>query len=133
LLRALVVAGPLGFIAIEAGWVVTEVGRQPWIIHGILRTADAVTPVPGLVVPFVTFTVLYIILAVLVIALMKRQFLETAPPAGRTMPAPAGASELFASSASEPLASGANVSPTSEDATSRESPDDAGGSRTLDG
>lgn len=36
---------PLGFIAILAGWLVTETGRQPWIAHGILRTADAVSPV----------------------------------------------------------------------------------------
>ncbi len=41
----------MGFIAIEAGWTVTEVGRQPWIIYGVLRTADAVTPMPGLIVP----------------------------------------------------------------------------------
>src|SRR6266481_5281407 len=62
-LRALVLAAPLGFVAIEAGWVVTEVGRQPWIIYGVMRTAEAVTPVPGLVVPFITFTLLYIFLA----------------------------------------------------------------------
>ena len=36
---------PLGFIAIEAGWLVTEWGRQPWIVHGVMRTAEAVTPV----------------------------------------------------------------------------------------
>ncbi|MGE3317897.1 MAG: cytochrome ubiquinol oxidase subunit I [Candidatus Berkiella sp.] len=39
---------PLGFVAILAGWMVTESGRQPWIAHGILRTADAVSPVDGL-------------------------------------------------------------------------------------
>ena len=37
----------LGFVAVLAGWVVTETGRQPWIAHGILRTADAISPVPG--------------------------------------------------------------------------------------
>ena len=37
-LRTLVAAAPLGFIAIETGWVVTEVGRQPWIIYGVMRT-----------------------------------------------------------------------------------------------
>jgi cytochrome d ubiquinol oxidase subunit I len=78
-LQALVIAGPLGFIAIEAGWFVTEVGRQPWIIYGILRTEDAVTPMPGLVVPFATFTILYIVLSVIVVALMRRQFIETSP------------------------------------------------------
>ncbi len=37
----------MGFVAVVAGWVVTESGRQPWIAHGILRTADAISPVPG--------------------------------------------------------------------------------------
>jgi len=76
-LRALVAAGPLGFIAIEAGWVVTEVGRQPWVIYGVLRTRDAVTPMPWLVVPFVSFTLLYMFLAVMVVFLLRRQFVET--------------------------------------------------------
>ena len=40
-------AWPLGFVAILAGWWVTETGRQPWIAHGILRTADAISPVPA--------------------------------------------------------------------------------------
>lgn len=72
-LRALVLAAPLGFIAIETGWVVTEVGRQPWIIFGVMRTAEAVTPMPGLVVPFVTFTILYIFLAIITAWLLLRQ------------------------------------------------------------
>jgi cytochrome d ubiquinol oxidase subunit I len=62
LLWALVVAAPLGFVAIEAGWVVTEVGRQPWIIDHVMRTSEAVTPMPGLWIPMVTFTLLYLIL-----------------------------------------------------------------------
>jgi cytochrome d ubiquinol oxidase subunit I len=37
----------IGFVAVIAGWVTTESGRQPWTVHGILRTADAVSPVPG--------------------------------------------------------------------------------------
>jgi cytochrome d ubiquinol oxidase subunit I len=72
-LPALVLAAPLGFIAIETGWVVTEVGRQPWIIYGVMRTAEAVTPVPGLVVPFITFTLLYIFLAAITVWLLLRQ------------------------------------------------------------
>ena len=79
LLRALVVAGPLGFIAIEAGWVVTEVGRQPWIIYGVMRTSEAVTPMPGLVVPFVTFTAVYVFLSVVLVYVLRRQFLATDP------------------------------------------------------
>jgi cytochrome d ubiquinol oxidase subunit I len=61
-LQALVLAAPLGFVAIEAGWVVTEVGRQPWIIMGIMRTAEAVTPMPGLSIPLAVFTGVYGIL-----------------------------------------------------------------------
>ena len=79
LLRALVGAAPLGFIAVETGWFVTELGRQPWIIYGVMRTRDAVTPMPGLVVPFSTFTIVYLLLAVIVIFLLRRQFLETQP------------------------------------------------------
>jgi cytochrome d ubiquinol oxidase subunit I len=48
-LRAVAVAGPAAFVALESGWVVTEVGRQPWIVQGILRTADAVTARGGIV------------------------------------------------------------------------------------
>jgi cytochrome bd ubiquinol oxidase subunit I len=77
LLIALSIAAPLGFICVEAGWTVTEVGRQPWIVAGILRTADAVTPMPGLVVPFLTFTVLYLFLGVIVTWLMYNQVLHT--------------------------------------------------------
>src|SRR6202008_3412778 len=78
LLRTLVGCSPFGFIAVETGWFVTELGRQPWIIYGIMRTKDAVTPVPGLVAPFITFTVVYLVLAVIVIFLLRRQFLEPA-------------------------------------------------------
>ena len=67
----------MGFIAIEAGWTVTEVGRQPWIIYGVLRTADAVTPMPGLVVPFILFTLLYCFLGVIVAWLLYRQIIRS--------------------------------------------------------
>ena len=76
-LRMLVIAAPLGFIAIETGWVVTEVGRQPWIIYGVMRTSEALTPMPGLVVPFVTFTVLYFFLAAITVWLLFRQVVST--------------------------------------------------------
>jgi cytochrome d ubiquinol oxidase subunit I len=72
-LKTLVIASPMGLLAIEAGWVVTEVGRQPWIIYGVMRTAEAVTPMPGLVVPFITFTLLYIFPAIVVVWLLFRQ------------------------------------------------------------
>jgi cytochrome d ubiquinol oxidase subunit I len=72
LLRALALATPMGFIAIEAGWTVTEVGRQPWIVYGVLRTADAVTPMPGLVVPFLIFTALYVLLGAIVVYMLAQ-------------------------------------------------------------
>ncbi|MBY0569172.1 MAG: cytochrome ubiquinol oxidase subunit I [Hyphomonadaceae bacterium] len=43
--RALVLAGPSGFIAVLAGWIAAEVGRQPYVVYGVVRTADAVSPV----------------------------------------------------------------------------------------
>jgi cytochrome d ubiquinol oxidase subunit I len=46
-LRTLVWVSPLGFLAVLAGWFTAEVGRQPWTVYGLLRTADAVSPVPG--------------------------------------------------------------------------------------
>ena len=82
LLRAFVWCAPLGFIALEAGWFVTELGRQPWIIYGVMKTRDAVTPMPGLAVPFTVFTGVYIFLSVVLFFLLKRQFLETVPKEG---------------------------------------------------
>ena len=64
---------PLGFLALEAGWVVTEVGRQPWIIYQIMRTSDAVTPMPGIKFSFFMYVGVYILLALTVTWLMQRQ------------------------------------------------------------
>ena len=76
-LWAVAIAAPCGFVAIEAGWMVTELGRQPWVIFGVLRTADAVTPMPGLIVPFTTITLLYCALAVIVGVLLYRQIIRS--------------------------------------------------------
>jgi cytochrome d ubiquinol oxidase subunit I len=73
LLRALVAATPAGFVALEAGWLVTEWGRQPFTVHGVLTTAASVTPVRNLVVPLVAFTLLYVFLGVVTAALLWRQ------------------------------------------------------------
>jgi cytochrome d ubiquinol oxidase subunit I len=72
-LKIFVAATPLGFLAVEAGWTVTEVGRQPWIIQGVMRTADAVTPMPGIAYSFYLFTAVYFTLALAVIFLLNRQ------------------------------------------------------------
>jgi cytochrome d ubiquinol oxidase subunit I len=76
-LRITVLLGPAGVIAMEAGWIVTEVGRQPWTIYGVLRTADAVTPVQGLWVPFTLFALVYLGLAAVVTAVMVHQVRQT--------------------------------------------------------
>ena len=76
-LWAVALATPFGFLAIEAGWMVTELGRQPWVIWGVLRTRDAVTPMPGLVVPFLTITILYCALAAIVGVVLYRQIIRS--------------------------------------------------------
>jgi cytochrome d ubiquinol oxidase subunit I len=72
-LKAMIAAGPLGIVAMEAGWCVTELGRQPWVVRGALRTRDAVTPFPHLAAPFFTFTLVYVFLGVSVVYLLYRQ------------------------------------------------------------
>ena len=72
-LRAVVCCSPLGIVAVEAGWAVTEMGRQPWVIRGVMRTADAVTPVGGLIFPFAFFSALYMALGVSAIWLLRRE------------------------------------------------------------
>jgi cytochrome d ubiquinol oxidase subunit I len=83
LLRCLVAAAPVGILAVETGWMVTELGRQPWIIQGVMRTAEAVTPMPGLAVPFAAVTVLYLALGAVVAVLLRRHVLQTVPVAWR--------------------------------------------------
>jgi cytochrome d ubiquinol oxidase subunit I len=72
-LNLFILSTPFGFIAVEAGWTVTEVGRQPWVIQGVMRTSEAVTPMPGIHYTFYLFTVIYFTLSVAVIFLLSRQ------------------------------------------------------------
>jgi len=72
-LKLLAFATPLGFIAVEAGWVVTEVGRQPWIIYGIMKTRDSLTPMPGIQYTFYTISAVYLLLSFVVVWLLSRQ------------------------------------------------------------
>ncbi len=73
-LKLVVFCLPMGFAAIEAGWTVTEVGRQPWIIFGVLKTKDAVTGTPGLFYTLLLFSVLYVFLSFMVAWLLVRRF-----------------------------------------------------------
>jgi cytochrome d ubiquinol oxidase subunit I len=72
LLWGIVLAGPLSFVAIELGWMVTELGRQPWVIYNILRTQDAVTTAPGLNISFAIFSGIYVVLAITLTVLLLR-------------------------------------------------------------
>jgi len=72
-LSILVFSTPMGFMAVEAGWIVTEVGRQPWIIYHILKVSDTVTPMPGLIIPLMLFSGVYIFLALIAAWLLVRQ------------------------------------------------------------
>jgi cytochrome bd ubiquinol oxidase subunit I len=80
LLRALVIGSPLGFLALQAGWIVTEVGRQPWVVYGVMRTTDGVTPVGGVPATLFGFSLLYLVLGVALAALLRG--LATGAPAG---------------------------------------------------
>jgi len=80
--------GPAGFVALEAGWLVTEWGRQPFAIQGVMRTADAVTPLGGLAVPFVAFNLLYLFLGAVTAVLLSRQIADA--PRGAAAAAPEG-------------------------------------------
>ncbi len=75
-LFAVVAAGPLSVVALECGWVVTEVGRQPWIVQGVMRTADAVTDAPGIKWLLLATIAIYVVLAVgtgMVLRVMSRR------------------------------------------------------------
>jgi cytochrome d ubiquinol oxidase subunit I len=77
LLIGLVVAGPASVGAMEAGWFVTEFGRQPWIVYGLMRTSEAVTSAPALGLTFAIFIAIYAALALttgrLLLALAARE------------------------------------------------------------
>jgi cytochrome bd ubiquinol oxidase subunit I len=84
-LQAIFFASPLGFIAVLAGWITAEVGRQPWVVYGVLRTADAVSPVPGgsVLASIVLFVIVYGIVfgaGVYYIAKLVRRGPDQTPP-----------------------------------------------------
>jgi len=76
-LRLVVAVSPLGLLGLEAGWMVTELGRQPWIVYGVMRTRDAVTPMPGMAVPLALVAALYALLGIVVLRLLRRQVFAT--------------------------------------------------------
>ncbi|HZB77117.1 MAG TPA: cytochrome ubiquinol oxidase subunit I [Solirubrobacteraceae bacterium] len=70
--RAVMAAGPLSLVALIAGWVATEVGRQPWIVYGTMRTRDAVTASDGLEVGFAVLVAVYVGVALALAWLLRR-------------------------------------------------------------
>jgi cytochrome d ubiquinol oxidase subunit I len=76
--RAVMAAGPLSLVALIAGWITTEVGRQPWIVYETMRVSDAVTGNDGLELGFAVLIVVYLGLAGAVVWLLRR--LAARPP-----------------------------------------------------
>jgi cytochrome d ubiquinol oxidase subunit I len=70
--RAVALAGPASLVALIAGWTVTEVGRQPWVVYRIMRTADAVTGADGIPFGYAALALVYAAVAVAVVWILRR-------------------------------------------------------------
>jgi cytochrome d ubiquinol oxidase subunit I len=70
--RAVVLAGPAALTALIAGWIVTEVGRQPWVVYELMRTEEAVTGAEGIPIGYATLVVVYIGLAAVAFFMLRR-------------------------------------------------------------
>jgi cytochrome d ubiquinol oxidase subunit I len=107
--RALALAGPLSFVALIAGWVTTEVGRQPWVVYGVMRTDQAVTGASGIPVGYGVLAAAYAVLVAGTVWALRRlakipmpptESDPLAPPPGPT-PVPDGPSTLGALAAQD--------------------------------
>ncbi|HEY8466630.1 MAG TPA: cytochrome ubiquinol oxidase subunit I [Solirubrobacterales bacterium] len=87
--RAVIAAGPLALVALICGWIVTEVGRQPWIVYELMRVEEAVTGAEGIPVGYATLVVVYIGLATIALVMLRR--LARKPPEAETA---AGAGDI---------------------------------------
>ncbi len=98
--RAVVVCAPLSLIALVAGWVTTELGRQPWVVYGTMRTAQAVTGAGGIPVGYGALAAVYLGVLVAVIWILRR--LAAAPIRGQAGAPPRGATAPPGAAAGEP-------------------------------
>lgn len=89
-LRALVWAGPLAVVALQAGWTTTEVGRQPWIVYDVLRVRDAVTPNGGIWISFAVVTAVYLALGVATVLILRSMSDRWRHHADADLPTPYG-------------------------------------------
>ena len=83
-LRAVAVSGVAAIVAMECGWIVTEVGRQPWVVYGVMRTEDAITGAEGVWVTFSIVLVLYTLLGVATVVVLRRMARALAESRRRT-------------------------------------------------
>jgi cytochrome d ubiquinol oxidase subunit I len=114
--RAAIAMGPSGLVAVIAGWIVTEAGRQPFTVYGLLRTADSVSPIeaPAVAASLTAFVIVYFVVFGAGIAYLFRLFADTpdahepGPPPGKPIrtagitPAPAMAGDANGDAAPEP-------------------------------
>ena len=89
--RALVAAAPLSVVALIAGWVTTEVGRQPWVVYGFMRTSEAVTGARGIPIGYGTLVAVYLGLGGAVAWLLRRFSRAPLDLPSATTPAAVGA------------------------------------------
>ncbi len=85
-LAGAVAAGPLATVALEAGWITTEVGRQPWIVYGVMKVEEAVTHAPNIRVGFYALVVVYALLTVGTIFVLRRIARRNDPPSDELVP-----------------------------------------------
>jgi len=78
--RAVMLAGPAAVVALIAGWVTTEVGRQPWVVYGVMRTEQAVTGADGIVVGFAALFAVYVVLIATVFWVLRKIARQPLPP-----------------------------------------------------
>src|SRR5207302_7607992 len=84
--RALVAAAPLSVLALIAGWVTTEVGRQPWVVYHVMRTSEAVTGASGIPVGYGALAVAYLVVACGLIWVLRRLARKPLEPPGAHVP-----------------------------------------------